>query len=626
MRYSIFVVSILLAMVAMLGSASGAVKEQCKTCHSDVYGFLKEGKHAMHDCSLCHGDSVSELQSHMSNPTKVKPSIKPLEEGPKFCGQCHEKYYEQYKDINWKSIAKIEKGTPVGRAPPFDLLLHRYGFVFEHSEPRSHVFMLLDHVIVDRGYKGRFRLQDYRLFVPPEDWDGDITPLIVDTKKEKAPYAGKQDVEGLKPWVAGAGSTICLQCKTSDMIVGWETISKGGNKTGKAKFMRWGNAKTAELIAEGKIKRAINCIHCHDPHMAKMRVVRDALIEAVKKNGPFPYDKEKNEKAKKYYKIVAFPSVKNNYREIIVWDAEVKDPKLNWLTCAQCHVEYECNPVTDIKTDKKLKHEEDPRTNIFPWVNVKEVYDYYTKEVGIYTFKHGITKAKLIKAQHPEVEVWWESKHERANVDCIDCHMPKVDGIAFHSPRSPQDIGVDKTCLNCHKEWDEEQANYVIETIQEYIKGKMRDAEFHLSRLVDRIKLAEQVGVDPAKIEEAREIHARAHILWEWWTAENSDGFHDPDEAWLTLGEASRLAEKGWKMLDEEIKKKMEELQAKVEKAPAEKVPKVEEVVPKKEVAPEKPEVKKPVAEEKKGICGPTALIAIALLPLAGYLALRRRK
>ena len=613
-----------LLLITGLTSAE-EVKERCKVCHGDIYSFLQEGKHRIHDCSLCHGDSIKQLEEHMSNPKKTKPSIKPLEEGPKFCGQCHQKYYEQYKDINWKSIAKIEKGTPVGRAPAFDLLLYRYGFVFEHAEPRSHVFMLLDHVIVDRGYKGRFRLKDYKLFVPPKDWDGEITQLIVDTKKENI-YAGRSDVKDLKPWTAGAGSTICLQCKTSDMLVGWETISKGGNKTGYAKFMRWGNAKTQELIAEGKIRRPINCVHCHDPHFAKMRVVRDALIEAIKKFGPFPYDKEKNEKAMKKLRIVAFPAVKNNYREVIIWDAEEKDPKLNWLTCAQCHVEYECNPVTDIKTDKKLKHEEDPRTNIFGWHNVREIYDYYTKEVGIYTFKHGITKAKLIKAQHPEVEVWWESKHEKANVDCIDCHMPEIDGIKFHSPRSPQDIGVDKVCLKCHTDWTVEQANYVIESIQEYIKGKMRDAEFHLSRLVNMIKLAEQLGVDEKKLEEARELHARAHILWEWWTAENSDGFHDPDEAWLTLGEASRLAEKGWRMLEEEIKKKMEELEAKIEKAPAVEVPK-----PEKPVVPPPPEEKKPPEKvpppvEKKPICGPSAIIAIALLPLILYRLLWRRR
>ncbi len=94
----------------------------------------------------------------------------------------------------------------------------------------------------------------------------------------------------------------------------------------------------------------------------------------------------------------------------------------------------------------------------------------------------------------------------------------------------------------------------MIKGVQEYIKGKMRDAEFHLSRLVNAISLAEKMGVKKEIIDSARVLHSKAHLLWEWWTAENSDGFHDPDEAFITLGDASRLAEKGWWMLEEAIK------------------------------------------------------------------------
>jgi len=524
-------------------------KKKCRTCHSDMVNFLNQGKHKNFDCSDCHGKNDKELSSHIKSPSKVRPYIKPLKEGPSFCGNCHEKEFEEYKHVNLKSIPKIEKASPKGRAPAFDLLLHRYGFVFEHSEPRSHIFMLLDHVIVDRGYKGRFRLKDYKFFIPPEGWDGNITPLIIDTKKEKAPWEDKKDSRLAKPFVFGAGNRVCLNCKTTDYSVGWETISKGGNKTGYGRFVRAGNDVAAEDIAKGIVKFSLNCTHCHDPHLTKMRVIRDALIEALKERGPYPYDENKNEKAKKELKLIAFPKAKKNYREMFVWDKD-KNKDLNWLTCAQCHVEYECNPVTDIKTDKKIKFD-DPRTNVFSWRNIFDTYEYYTKTLGIYTFKHGITKAKIIKAQHPETEVWWESKHEKAGVDCIDCHMPDK----FHSPMSPKIIGVEKTCLNCHKEWNKEEALYVIEGIQEYIRGKMRDAEFHLSRLVNTISLADKMEVKKEIVDSARVLHSKAHLLWEWWTAENSDGFHDPDEAFITLGEASRLAEKGWKMLEKEMKK-----------------------------------------------------------------------
>ncbi len=544
------VISLIMAFGVVFPAYAGKFKSKCAQCHSDVVGFLSEGAHRKMDCSKCHGENSEELKSHIKDPSSVRPAVLPLKQGPSFCGSCHKKRYKEYIHVNLESKAKIEKGTPVGRAPAFDLLLHRYGFVFEHAEPRSHIFMLLDHVIVDRAYKGRFRLKSYRDFIPPDGWDGDIRPIIVDGKKT-LPWRGKADVNGLSPFAFGAGNRVCLNCKTTDYSVGWETISKGGNKTGFGRFTRAGNRAAAEDIAKGVVRFSINCTHCHDPHMAKMRVIRDALIERLKDRGPYPYDSEKNEKARRYLKLVAFPEVKDNYREVFVWDRNVKDVKLNWLTCAQCHVEYECNPVTDLKTHKKIGFS-DPRTNVFPWRNVRDAYRFYTEELGIYTFKHGIAGSPLIKAQHPEVEVWWESRHERAGVDCIDCHMPG----GFHSPMSPRSFDLRKTCLKCHKEWSEEEALYVIDSVQEYIRGKMRDAEFHLSRLVNAIAEAERLGVSQEVINNARQLHSKAHLLWEWWTAENSDGFHDPDEAFLTLGEASRLAEKGWKMLEKAMKKK----------------------------------------------------------------------
>ena len=45
---------------------------------------------------------------------------------------------------NYESKARIEKGTYKGRSPLFEKLMAPHGFTKEHSEPRSHVFMLLD--------------------------------------------------------------------------------------------------------------------------------------------------------------------------------------------------------------------------------------------------------------------------------------------------------------------------------------------------------------------------------------------------------------------------------------------------------------------------------------------------
>jgi len=83
-----------------------------------------------------------------------------------------------------------------------------------------------------------------------------------------------------------------------------------------------------------------------------------------------------------------------------------------------------------------------------------------------------------------------------------------------------------ETCLKCHPTWTEEMARYSIDSVKAYGKGKMRKAEFWLSALIDRIIEGKKAGLSEDIIKQAQDQHLRAHILWEYWTAENSDGFH----------------------------------------------------------------------------------------------------
>jgi len=62
--------------------------------------------------------------------------------------------------------------------------------------------------------------------------------------------------------------------------------------------------------------------------------------------------------------------------------------------------------------------------------------------------------------------------------------------------------------------------------------------------------------VDPAVIKEAQEQHQKAHVLWEWWTAENSDGFHNPSLARESLTRSVEESKKGIKLLDDAMQKK----------------------------------------------------------------------
>ena len=150
----------------------------------------------------------------------------------------------------------------------------------------------------------------------------------------------------------------------------------------------------------------------------------------------------------------------------------------------------------------------DQRTNHFPFKPVTEIGQHYT-DLKFRDFKHGITGAMLWKAQHPDVETFYGSKHQKAGVECSQCHMPKVKdpktGKTFtsHWQTSPKHY-VKETCLTCHNAWSEKQAVYAIDSLKNRFAGKVRKAEFWLTRFVDKFEEAQNLGVDPKALEAAR--------------------------------------------------------------------------------------------------------------------------
>ncbi|MFN3921589.1 MAG: ammonia-forming cytochrome c nitrite reductase subunit c552, partial [Caldimicrobium sp.] len=406
------------------------------------------------------------------------------------------------------------------------------------------IFALVDHLLVDRAYGGRFQLKDWTYIFNAKAAEKSAWEVL----KDLEPSTNKQKI--FPPFTprtaATAANPVCLHCKTTDLILKWAYM---GDKHPKAKWDR-----TSPVVDVARdTHRAFACVQCHDPHSSQPRVVRDALIEAVvdRKLGTYPYDPEKSKK------ITMTKVVFRDFRAIGI----LNKPD-STLMCAQCHVEYNCNPGFDPKTGQSIPMA-DRRTNFFPWVNVFDIAKVYD-EIGFRDFKHEITGAPLIKLQHPEVETFWGSKHERAGVTCADCHMPKVKNKAgkvytFHGQRSVKYVpGRTAVCVNCHKNWTPEQAEYAIQGIQNYIRGKMRKAEFWISKLVDTYALAKSVGVSEEVLAKARELHSKAHHMWEWWTAENSDGFHNPELAQKSLAQAIQLASDGVLLLEKAIKEKQQ--------------------------------------------------------------------
>jgi formate-dependent nitrite reductase cytochrome c552 subunit len=73
----------------------------------------------------------------------------------------------------------------------------------------------------------------------------------------------------------------------------------------------------------------------------------------------------------------------------------------------------------------------------------------------------------------------------------------------------------------------------------------MRKAEYWLAKLIDTYEAAQRAGVPEATLAQAREKHEEAHVLWEWWTAENSDGWHNPQLARESLTASIIASKKG---------------------------------------------------------------------------------
>lgn len=496
----------------------------CYGCHKDIKEFHVSNKHSAVNCANCHPNS----DEHIAKDGKAAITTRTDHAA---CGTCHQAQYDSFLAVNFDSKARIEKGTYKGRSPLFDKLMAPHGFTKEHSEPRSHIFMLMDQLIVDRGYGGRFQLKDWTGLT---DGKGAETQLWSAVLKDAEPSTSDQKI--FMPQTAAASNPVCLNCKTQDHILKWKYM---GDPDPKAKWSR--TSKVVDFVRD--LKHPMNCYSCHDPHSTAPRVVRDALIEAVVDRGLGTYPNDKAKSAKITMTKVSF---RDGFRSIGI----LNKPDSN-LMCAQCHVEYNCNPGFDTRTGEYSVTMADRRTNHFFWANVFD-YKAAAEKINFKDFKHATTGALLSKLQHPETETFWGSKHEKEGVECKDCHMAKVkqDGKTYtsHQQKSPR-YNVKDTCVRCHGEMTEQQALYQIDSIQNYTRGKLAKSEYWLAQLIDTFAKAKAAGVPEEAIKKAQAHHDQAHIYWEWWTAENSDGFHNPAAARESLARSMNESQAGIKVL-----------------------------------------------------------------------------
>jgi len=263
--------------------------------------------------------------------------------------------------------------------------------------------------------------------------------------------------------------------------------------------------------ARTHLKHPVACIDCHAPDTMQLRITRPGFLEGIR--------------ALKAAQGIA------NYEV----NTHATRQEMRSYVCGQCHVEYYFQGP-----DKRL---------VYPWgkgVKVEDILAYYDA-AQFKDWTHADTGAEVLKAQHPEFELWSQGIHARAGVACADCHMPyRREGalkISDHHVRSPM-LNVNLACQTCHR-WPEEELKARVETIQERTYRLRNLAMDALMDLITDLKAARAAGRPDVELAQARVLQRQAQFYVDFVEAENSTGFHAPQEAARILGEAINFARQG---------------------------------------------------------------------------------
>jgi nitrite reductase (cytochrome c-552) len=283
----------------------------------------------------------------------------------------------------------------------------------------------------------------------------------------------------------------CLNCHASTYVPMMK-LGDGDLMRGFEKLNSMPYSEAQELIAH-----PVTCVDCHSPETMELRITRPGLIEGLAN-------------------LKASQGVKN-------YDVnrDATRQEMRTYVCAQCHVEYY------FKGDEKRL--------VFPWhkgLQADSMLAYYDM-VGFRDWVHKETGAQTLKAQHPEYEMFQQGIHARAGVTCADCHMPpKRDGgmkISDHHVRSPL-LNVNRSCQTCHRASEQELVARV-EQIQDRHLEMVSRALDALMALIDDLGRIQAAEGETPRVLAARELHRKASWYVDYVEAENSAGFHAPQEA-----------------------------------------------------------------------------------------------
>jgi nitrite reductase (cytochrome c-552) len=305
----------------------------------------------------------------------------------------------------------------------------------------------------------------------------------------------------------------CLQCHASNLaayrFAGKGDVHKGFELVSAMPFREARDLKDDK--GQPLIQHTISCVDCHDPKTMAVRVTRPAFIAGIKalkaRQGLTDYDPNRD-------------ATRQEMRSFV---------------CGQCHVEYYFKGPGKVVT--------------YPWANglkVEEIETYSERE-GLTDWAQAETGNKVLKAQHPEFEVWSQGVHARAGVACADCHMPYervgAQKVSDHWVRSPL-LNLNRACQTCHAVAEKELEARVL-SIQDRHHALLQRAAKATTDMLDAIVAAKKAGVPEAELQAAAALHRKAQWRLDFVAAENSMGFHAPQEMARILGETIDYARQG---------------------------------------------------------------------------------
>jgi nitrite reductase (cytochrome c-552) len=337
----------------------------------------------------------------------------------------------------------------------------------------------------------------------------------------------------------------CLHCHSAviptyrrlgagDIFKGFEALGKLSYADAHAEVVKTGSENPVVKGTQATLEHVegahpIGCVDCHSPATMELRVTRPGFIRGIQAlaagSEPLPH----------------IPTIERwrsgNRARPYDPNVDATRQEMRSFVCGQCHVEYYCGPKT---------------TLFFPWNNglkveqIESYYDSYKFDDGhrFYDWQHEETGAEVLKAQHPEFELWSQGIHARSGVSCADCHMPYTrEGalkVSDHWVRSPL-LNISRSCQVCHA-YPEEELRARVDTIQSRTHNLMQKTATALTDMLDAVSAAKKSKASAQQLAPILELQRKAQWRLDFVAAENSMGFHAPAEAGRILAESIDLA------------------------------------------------------------------------------------